>query len=242
MLPRDASQLDDIHAALRELAERKENFEMTTIYKGVPITQKFSRIEFSGDQIQFRPPHQICCVTPSLSIYIYHESLPNCVVTSVQETNRSTGIITATKLSMLDHCWKSRSSERVQPRQPLRAVLAISHWSISASVADISSDGLGLLIYGMTNKGLDIQPNMPVQSGIRLPGTNLPLVLSGTVVRINKIGSSAMVSLGIKTYPNDKQARLLKSYISSRQSEILDELAQTVQFAMEPAQTKDMFF
>jgi hypothetical protein len=242
MLPNFPSQFEEIYKTLRGLAEKGESFEMTAVYKGVFLTQKITHIKITDDHVQFRPPHQICCVEPEKRIYIRHDSLPMPVSTSVIESDVSAGIVTASEFRYIGHCWQKRQFDRVQPRQPLRAILSISQWSISACVADISNNGLGLLIYGMADKGLEIKANLPVQTGLRLPGMNMPLVLSGTIARITPLGNSAMVSLGIETFPNEKQSRQLKAYISSRQSEILDELAQVVRYSMEPAQTKDMFF
>jgi hypothetical protein len=242
MFPIDASDFLDIQATLRSLVEKGEKLEMTTIYKGVFITQKIGKLEINDDCVHFRPPHQICFIEPNQRIYLHHDSLSKSIVTSVSGIDLTAGIVTSTNFKTIDHCWKVRKNDRVQPKQPLRAILSIAHWSVSASVADISINGIGLLIYGMANKGLDIHPNQSIQTGIRLPGTNMPLSLSGTVVRMNQIGNSAMVSLGIETYPNEKQSRQLKSYISSRQSEIMDELSQIVRYSLEPAQTKDMFF
>jgi hypothetical protein len=242
MLPPKISQFEEINSTLRGLAGKGESLEISAIYKGVSLTQKFTHIRMNDDRVQFRPPHQICCVEPEKRIYIRHTCLPMPVVASVLETDINAGYVTVGDFRYIDHCWQMRQFERVQPCLPLRAILSISQWSISASVADISNNGLGLLIYGLADKGLDIRPNLPVQSGLRLPGMNMPLVLSGRVARVTKIGNSAMVSLGIETYPNEKQSRQLNTYISSRQSEILDELAQIVRFSMEPVQPKDMFF
>jgi len=242
MLSLNASDFFDIRQTLISLAEKGEKVEMTTIYKGVFLTQKISHIEIKKDCVQFMPPHQICCVKPEQRIYIHHDSLPKSVVTSVTAIDLGTGLVSSSHLNYIDHIWKPRKNDRVQPKQPLRAVMSIAHWSISASIADLSVNGIGLLIYGMVNKGLNIEVSQSVQTGLRLPGTNMPLALSGRIARINQFGNSAMVSLGIETYPNDKQSRQLKSYISSRQAEILEELSQIVRYALEPAQTKDMFF
>ncbi|HVP21275.1 MAG TPA: PilZ domain-containing protein [Anaerolineaceae bacterium] len=242
MLSPNASDFFDIQQTLIGLAEKGEKVEMTTIYKGVFLSQRVSHIEFKKDRVQFMPPHQICCVKPELQIYIHHDSLLKSVVTSVAAMDLATGLVTSTHLSYIDHCWKQRKGDRVQPKQPLRAVLSIAHWSISASIADISVNGIGLLIYGMANKGLNIQVKQSIQTGLRLPGSKMPLALSGRIARIDQLGNSAMISLGIETYPNDKQAHQLKSYISGRQTEILEEMSQIVRYSLEPAQTKDLFF
>ncbi len=231
-----------IHSTLSQLVAQGEQFVLTTVYKGIPLTQNITRMDIESDCIQFRPPHQVCGVIPGQNIYIHHEKLPRSVQSSVENIDLVAGVITTSGLKYMDHTWKPRAYERVQPKHPLRTVFSLSHWSVSACVADISVCGVGLLIYRMNHKGLEVEPGMPVQVGLRLPETNTPLILKGTIVRANPIGSSAMISLGIQTYPTEKQARNLKAYVASRQGEILDELALIVRQSMEPAQTKDLFF
>ena len=94
----------------------------------------------------------------------------------------------------------------------------------------------------MKHKGLNIEVGVPIQLGLRLPETNSPLLIKGNIVRVNPLGNSSMVSLGIQTFPTERQSHHLKNYITSRQTEILEELALIVRQSMEPAQTKDMFF
>ncbi len=231
-----------IYSTLSQLVEEGEQFVLTTVYKGIPLTQNISRMEIQPEYVHFRPPHQICGVVPGQNIYIHHEKLPRSVASSVENIDLVAGVITTTNLKYVDHPWRARAHERVQPKHPLRTIFSLSHWSVSACVADISLSGVGLLIYRMNQKGIEIEPGVPVQLGLRLPDANAPQIIKGTIVRVNQLGNSAMISLGIQTYPTEKQTRNLKSYISARQSEILEELASIVRQSMEPAQTKDMFF
>jgi hypothetical protein len=242
MFPPATLYKNEINATLYRLIEHGEQFSLTTVYKGIPLTQNVSRIEIESNCVQFRPPHQICGVVPGQKIYIHHDKLPRSVCTSVENIDLVGGIITTSDLKYLDHPWKPRAYERVQPKHPVRTIFSLSHWSVSACVADISVSGIGLLIYRMNNKPLNIEPGMPVQLGIRLPDTNSPQVIKGTIVRVNPLGSSAMISVGVQTYPTEKQARYIKTYVTARQTDILEELASIVRQSMEPAQTKDLFF
>lgn len=242
MYPPDTLYEITIHSTLNELVDQGENFVLTTVYKGIPLTQKISRMDIEPEYVQFKPPHQICGVVPGQNIYIHHEKLPRSVVSSVEEIDLVAGIIRTTNLRYIDHPWHVRANERVQPKHPLRTIFSIAHWSISACVADISASGIGLLVFGMKHKGLNIEAGVPVQLGLRLPDTNSPQLIKGTIVRVNQVGNSSMISLGIQTYPSERQAHHLKNYITARQTEILEELATIVRQSMEPAQTKDLFF
>ncbi len=242
MYPPATLYKNEIHSRISQLVEQGEHFILTTVYKGIPLTQNVTRMEILAECVQFKPPHQICGVVPGQNIYIHHEKLPRSIASSVENIDLVAGVIRTTNLKYLDHPWKQRAYERVQPKHPLRTVFSLSHWSVSACVADISVCGIGLLIYRMNHKGLDVEPGMPVQLGIRLPDTNSPQIIKGTVVRVNPLGSSAMISVGVQTYPTEKQARSLKAYVTARQMDILEELASIVRQSMEPAQTKDMFF
>jgi hypothetical protein len=242
LYPPDTLYEISIHSTLNQLVDQGENFVLTTVYKGIPLTQKISRMDIEPEYVQFKPPHQICGVVPGQNIYIHHERLPRSVVSSVEEIDMVAGVIRTSNLRYVDHPWQVRANERVQPKHPLRTIFSIAHWSVSACVADISASGIGLLVFGMKHKGLNIEAGVPIQLGLRLAETNSPQLIKGTIVRVNHIGSSAMISLGIQTYPTERQSHLLKNYITSRQTEILEELASIVRQSMEPAQTKDMFF
>jgi hypothetical protein len=110
-------------------------------------------------------------------------------------------------------------------------------------VLNISEEGLGLLIYRVNEKNLALERIHNVQIGIRLPNTNSPIMLSGTITRVCPIGNSAMASLGVLLVPTEKQARQLKSYIHFRQAEINDELASAVyRILVDPIETKDQYF
>ena len=242
MYPPATLYKNEIHSTISQLVEQGERFVLTTVYKGIPLTQNVTRMEISAECVEFRPPHQICGVVPGQNIFIHHDKLPRSISSSVENVDLVAGVIRTTNLKYLDHPWKPRAYERVQPKHPLRTVFSLSHWSVSACVADISVCGIGLLIYRMNHKGLDVEPGMPVQLGIRLPDTNAPQIIKGTIVRVNPLGSSAMISVGIQTYPTEKQTRSLKAYVTARQTDILEELSSIVRQSMEPAQTKDMFF
>jgi hypothetical protein len=120
--------------------------------------------------------------------------------------------------------------------------LALPHTPISACLVDISDEGVGALFYRADRKEPVIQPGLAVQVGLRLPNVQLPLILSGVVNRSQQIGNSTMTSIGIQFTPNEKHASQLRSYIRTRQAEILDELSNSMNLVMESIQTKDLYF
>jgi len=242
MLPDFSNYPVDMKNVLLNLISQGEILELTTCYKGLSLTRKITHVIVEEDCLHFRPPHDIASIKVGQVLHISHEKMLVPFAATITGVDLVSGIITASDYHPVDHRWETRKSDRVQPRRPMRADLSASHLSLSTCVVDLSEDGLGLLLYHMKEKGFELKPDSLLQLGIRLPNTTSPLLLHGSISRIHQIGKTAMAALGIRLLPTEKQIRFLKSYVTTRQAEILEELTSTIQINAEPVQTKDLYF
>jgi hypothetical protein len=242
MVPPVTDRQFELHSMLKHLVAQGECLQMTTNYKGMTLSQKMTGIFFDENCIRFNPIHQVCCNKPGQKIFIHHKSLQGAVATTISGIDMIAGVVTVSHFEYSDHSFQTRKQDRVQPRNPIRAVLAVLHTPLSACLVDISEEGLGASYYRGRGNVLALAPGLEVRVGLRLPNSNLPLYLTGTITRSRPIGSSTMTSIGIQFKPNEKQAIQIKNYVKTRQAEILDELSYNFRMVMEPNQTKDLYF
>jgi len=224
------------------LVTRGEGLQMTTTYKGIPLTQRMTGITFDENCIRFNPLHHVSCDKLGQRIFIHHRSLPSAIETKISGIDLTNGAISVTNFGYIDHPFQTRRKDRVQPGHPIRVTLAVSYALTSACLVDISEDGLGALYYAAHESEPVIKPDLGVRISLRLPNVFLPLVLIGEINRSLQIGHSSMMSVGIQLNLTEKQSSQLRSYIRTRQSEILDELSDGMQMILEPVQTKDLYF
>jgi len=113
--------------------------------------------------------------------------------------------------------------------------------SMSASLENISLIGVGLLAYKTAERGLEPREGSPVTVDFELPVMRGRISLRGRLVNV-EYPCERLACLGVHTFPDMDQARVLERYVTHRKAEIVDELDTALNSAFEPRSVKELYF
>jgi hypothetical protein len=155
--------------------------------------------------------------------------------------------LTSAKIRLNDFSFLSRSSEsrltgRVVPQEPIRTILHLKNNDFSASVADLSAQGLGIWAYKIREKGIVLEQNAPINLDYYLPKQSKKFTLKGKVAYLKPAKSWLMFRLGVCLKPNNEQESKLQDYIHLRHQDIIRELEQTFNRSYEALRNANIFF
>ena len=243
MVSNGISSSQDALMLLAEIAKENKPLELTNDYKGVTITQEARIISFGDDFVELQTPYyQFMCIALQGHTHIRSPGLP-CLVSA----NLKNLEVTSGKIQLHDFACLSRSAEvrlntRVSPQEPTRALLHLRNADLSASVVDLSAQGIGIWAYKIQEKGIKLAINTPINLDYYLPRQSKKFTLKGKVAYLKPVKSSLMVRLGVCIQPNTEQETKLQEYIRQRHQDIFRELEQAFNRSVEPFRLANIFF
>jgi hypothetical protein len=214
---------------------------MSHLYRGMMLTQDLALIACGAEQVLARIQRSSLVVVPEETIYLHSPVIEEVLGARVLDTDIRMNQLELGNFICTGRPWVDRGYERVQPCGPVRAILHVGESSLPVALENISMIGAGLLIYKLSDRGVEIRPGQPVRLDFSLPEAGIHLALLGRVVNLLSPGGN-ITCLGINTYPNVEQARLLEKYIAQRKIEIRSELDHIVIEAFEPQSVKQLYF
>jgi hypothetical protein len=214
---------------------------MSHLYRGTLLTQDLSMIAFCPERVLARIQRSGLVAVPEDQVYLHSSVIEEVLGARVLDTDIRTNQLELGNFICTGRPWVDRGYERVRPCGPVRAILHVGENSLPVALEDISMIGAGLLIYKLAKRGVEIRPGQPVRLDFSLPEVGINLALPGRVANLLSPGGY-ITCLGINTYPNIEQARLLENYISQRKIEIRSEFDRIFVEAFEPQSVKQLYF
>jgi hypothetical protein len=215
----------DVLSVIKHLGQQKAALELTQSYKEVVLKQDVSILYVSPDCATFRASNIEMCAALQDDVYLHSQLFPKPVMARLKGLSIGEGMFVLSDFTYKDAEWKERKHERVRPKDPIYVTLHWKRKEIRASIENISLNGMGILTYKLTEKGVNIQPGSTIYLDFKLPPSYKYLGIKGTVIYLSQI-SDYSVKLGLKIYPKTSETQTLEKYIAQRKQEILDELDQ----------------
>jgi hypothetical protein len=231
----------DAASLLQNLARQSTPLHLSHAFRGVLFTHDLSLLSLSADHAMFKVERSHISAQLGERIYVHSPAIPESLSARVLELDIQIGRLVLGDFSPMGHAWATRSHERVQPRQPIRVSLHCDSCVLSTSLENLSLVGAGLLAYKPAERGLDPRLGVPVKVEFELPVPRGKVTLPGRLANITYPGAR-LACLGISTFPNTEQTRILERYITHRKSEIVDELDNSLIAAFEPQSVKELYF
>jgi c-di-GMP-binding flagellar brake protein YcgR len=134
--------------------------------------------------------------------------------------------LTISQLSYVTGTMGKRLRVRVQPKTLLRAKLLMDEGDqLEASIADISAEGMGLILMGANTSPEEmIRPHDQIQVQFHLSGSGDlsggHILVSASVVYVKALDGSQRKRVGLQLYPGESASRTIRKYIFDRQVEI----------------------
>ena len=228
---------ENVIAKLWETFQSHAPIRLINTFRGVPVEADAKIALISQGYLAVNAPgQQITCIALEKRTYIQCERLNHIYrAMPVAVDIHNDGLI-LTRFTQVGADFGKRMELRVQPREPLRIRIFHGMTSSIASIADLSLNGLGVLMFGAyTLEQVDIKRAQSVKVELHLPGSPLPLLLQAKVMNINQLADNTTQRLGLRIQPSEQDRVTISSYINIRKEEIMAELqALYQQMKLEP--------
>jgi len=231
----------DAVADIKSLGQRNENVKLVKPYMGMLLDQNVTILEVKPEGATFQGSNLRMCAVLGGRIYLHSRAFPKPVVAQVLDVNVAKGMFILSDFAYSDTDWEERKFERVRPKNPTYVSLRWKRKSLRACLVDISAHGIGLVVYKLGERGLNIQAGSRVYLDFELPADYRWTDLKGKVVNLQKANGS-LARLGLRIYSNAMEAHCLERYIIHRKGEIWEELNQAYFKARRPHGVECSYF
>ena len=203
---------------LKHIADVGESVELLNLYKGLPIVNRASFANIGAHDITLNTNHhQLVCLVHDGHTVILSDILQVALSADVAATDQAAGAVTLNNLAITTKKVGDRMTVRVEPHGLIPVEVSAEGQTASGAIADISLNGVGLLIPGTVFR---LKRKMPVQVIFQLPNARIE---SAGLVRYTKQEAGSFRA-GIDISQDVAIKARLAQYISGRRAEILDEL------------------
>ncbi len=208
-----------------DLAKAGEKVRLFNTYKGLPISFEAEFIKISRGMVTFKVHrYQALCIKKTGYSIIRHDLFPNPMQASALQVDFVEMNVILHDFQFINASAGNRQMIRVEPEKTFTVVLT-NGAVVNSETADISESGFGVYIktpyYTERNFGLEKLINLEFRfpQEKRLVGK-----MKGVIANVNANVSEERFRLGIRTFPDNEAQRLINSYISVRQADIVKEL------------------
>jgi hypothetical protein len=219
-----------------------EPIELVSTYKGLHFSQEVHICSISSNRVNICISQHPEWITASNIVTLDHANFITPLSAHVAEVNWRSGTAALTDLEESDHKWKLRSTDRIQPGEPLRIKVTAGRKTATVCLTNISLSGLGLIANHLVIHQLHLEPGAGITIEFYLPNQSTPLELKGMICRTGAIKNLLIYNIGISIRPTLKQAILLKRFIEMRRKAVFEEIKQSFTFGFEAIGTKDLYF
>jgi hypothetical protein len=226
---------------LQDLARQNAPLRMSRTFRGMMFTQDLSLVSMGSDRALFKGARSRLAAGLGDRIYLHSPGLSEVISARVLELDVQLGRFLLGEFVQTGRPWGERSQDRVQPRRPIRVMLRCEDRAMPASLENLSLIGVGLLAYKTAERGLELRVSSAVTVDFELPVMRGRISLPGRLVNVIHPGAR-LACLGVHTYPDMDQARVLERYVTRRKAEIVDELDSAMNAAFEPRSVKELYF
>ena len=210
-------------------------------FKGMLFTQELTFLSMEKGRAHFAISRGRLLTYPDERIFLHSLSGEEVFSARVLKLDNYCGELVLGDIKSMGRSWAARSYERVQPHQPTRVMLRCKDCAMSTFLENFSLAGVGLLAYKLIEHGLEPRIGHEVKVDFELSAVGERLSLPGKLVNVSYPGAH-LAYIGVQTFPNARQARLMERYITNRKSEIVDEIDQVIHASFVPPSVHDMYF
>ena len=221
---------ESIMRQLWAMYQTRTSLKLINSFRGLPISFDAQiRTVNNGYIIVQTHPHQAMCVSLEKRTYIQGDFLEGTARAQPIDVDVSAGEVILTRITQAGRDLGQRLSPRVEPGEPVRVDIRLRDTTLTANLADLSYQGIGLYTFGAyINDRADFRRGDEVSFAVNMHGAlNGPLRLFGCVTNISREQNSMLYRVGVQMTPVPEPQKLIQSYIHSRREEILCELDET---------------
>jgi hypothetical protein len=231
----------DAQAILRTLQQKSTAIKMFQQFRGILLDQEVSILDVCPDGAIFQATNlKMCAVLDGLT-YLQNREFPKPLAGRVVDLSVRKGIVILSEFAFTKAEWRERKQERVCQRNPTYISLRCKRRAFRLPLENISVNGMGVLAYKIFERGATIKPGSMVRLDFQLSSGYNWADIKGKIIYLQSIDNS-MARIGIRLYPNEKEARSLARYVALRKREIMEEMDHAYMKRIEPRSVDRLFF
>jgi hypothetical protein len=165
----------DFYLLLGQIARNRSEIKLLNVFKGLPISYDVSINSIGDSGIQVHSNRQqIACLYHQRETYLQGEELPFILRSQVMSINLGKEDAVLANLEVAPISIGNRAQIRVEPDEPLLAVVKFDNSSAEffVPIADISGEGAGIYFEHFMFPSRLCQPGSELSMTIWLPDTN----------------------------------------------------------------------
>ena len=225
MIPAHTNLHDEIQALFNCQDEKQERLEMTSSFQGMVIRQEIQPVAIDHQRAVFMALDPCTCAGLEGCVHLHSTCLSKPVRARVKDLSPSSSMFSLSDFSYAEGGWQERLHERVKPKKPTYVTLRYQEKRFRASLLDVSTHGMGLLVGISSEPEIDFQSNCSACIDCEI-SSRFKWEKLGGAIHYQQKTSRLIVRLGIRLYPKLEQARRLEEYIQLRMNEIKEELSE----------------
>jgi hypothetical protein len=208
--------METVQNAIKRIMVTDPNVDLLSFYKSYPISIKATILSYENGNLSLTvsPPESVCLYQSKIAILLSN-NLHDAIRAKVVRFEIGSEKAELTSLAYIGPWIGRRMIVRVQPGQSLPVILERDGMVIRGSVADITLNGIGVLVTNPIVKKEDL-----FTVNIQLPEGEFSV--PGKVVEVTPL--TGFNRLAITFTANNKQIALILKYISKRRVELHDEV------------------
>jgi hypothetical protein len=224
------------------LFERGESLVVTQPYKGLLLSEKFKILGIGEDYLALQTNDIRICAALKNEIRLHHATFSFPVAAKLLDRNIWMGQIWLHDFAFTGIAWKQRSGDRVQPKDPTYITLTINDSrKYTVYLDNLSETGLGVVSSRVLSHEIPIQVGEEVTINFRLGGSDIEMILKGTVATISPFGKT-LERIGIQILTQVGHVEQLVDFIKSRKDQIREEVYASLMQNMEPYRVEALYF
>ena len=225
--------LDDIYYGFQRIMKSNESVRFNNTFHGMPVSYTGRVLSFKDGQVILNVPRiQIICIRQTRTTYLRSNLLPFTLRAHAIMWNLRDEEITLEKFERSSDTIGSRSLVRVEPRQPIRAVVVPNKDKVtySVSISEMSLKGLTGILTSKAYREKDLGKGerlflvFPLPMSNRTSTSEPDMVSCKGLIRNVYSEPYSNYRLGIQIFPTMINEQLMTRFIAQRQSELLKDL------------------
>ncbi|GAB4579085.1 MAG: hypothetical protein Fur0022_18230 [Anaerolineales bacterium] len=216
---------DLIQASWQRLATGKEEIDLLSMYKGMPVIYK-AQVDFVFENaVHIRPQSfKAVCLTLYKDVIALSEFFEEPIKADIQHVDLNAGRVILGNFNYVSGHLGDRMSLRVEPREPIEIQLDSGGKVFSGMIVDLSISGVGVFVTGEgANK---LRARSIVRFSLPLPEETFQLL--GVIRHAKRTTQGSRLGIAFEPGTN---LRAVFTYIHHRRVELLEELENLYQAA-----------
>jgi len=243
----------DLLAILSQIAREQSGIRLMNIYKGLPISHDTNITSVGASEIQVPcSKNHIACLYYQGETYLMGENIPVVIRSKVARLNLAKDYVVFSNFESAQDNIGKRMQIRVEPGEPIMVGIEFkgSSFEFLAPLADLSANGASVFFESAMFPGRLSRPGNELKISIPLPdsmthkvkkitekttsevrktlpppqGNRVVVNAGGKVIAVNPDVDSNRYRVSVQLSFKDLSRMVILQYISSRQSEIIQDL------------------